>query len=176
MQRVIKNRNGFSLIELILALFVGTLLIGLTFETVINNVDSYAFQADRRSAMADARQALNRMSHELLRIESADISNITPTMISFFDEDNNYTDFRLTTNNGNLVVMRGSQILVDRVSSLTFNYYDETGTSITPDPVNINLVRQIEMSLSTISINEEGTITLTTKVTPRSFVGYSGYE
>lgn len=172
----LRNQNGFSLLELILALLVGGIVIGVSSQTLVSNVDSYSFITNRKAALGDVRYAINRISHELLRIGESDLQNIDSTRIDFYDSDGTLANFRLGTNGANLGLFRGSDLLVDRVSTFSLEYYDGDGNVVSPTSGNETLVKRIKMTITTEPKNDEGSITLSTVVTPRVFIGYSNYQ
>lgn len=172
----LKNQNGFSLTEVVLTLVVATMLAGVSSQTMMNNMDSYAFMATRRAAVADSRHSINQVSYELRGLTTAEITEITPTKISFKDTQGNSTNFRLATNGATLAVFRGSEVLLDRVNSFTFNYYNDQGQELSAEAGNIPNIRRIKVNITTAPVSDEGQIALSTIITPRQFIGYANYQ
>lgn len=176
MGKQLKNKNGFSLVELILALLLGVLFVGFGAKLVTDNIDLYTGMTARKASLADTRQAIDRMSYELRLVQENGITNISPTEIYFMDAQGQNTSFRLGTNGPALSIYRGNDLIVDRVSSFVVNYYDANGTEILPAPNTITDVKRIKLNIVTDEVNNEGNIVLSTMVIPRNFIGYSNYH
>lgn len=190
MLKRLKNNRGFSMLEMVLALVMGSLIVGATSQSLLDNAQSYTFIANRKSALGDARYAMNRMTQDILRLKSAGLVISSPLGIQFTDTDGaTPTGFYWAANSsgsGN-ALWRGDlsdgtaddQILIDNVSSFNVTYYDQANNALatTDDPAE---VRRIRIQLSTAAIEQggvnEGSVTLQTTVTPRDFIGYNGYQ
>lgn len=172
----IKNQNGFSLTEVVLTLVVATMIAGVSSQTMMNNVGSYAFMASRRATVADSRHSMNQISYELRGLTTAEVTEITPTKISFNDSSGSSTNFRLATNGSTLAVFRGNEVLLDRVNSFVLNYYNDQGQELSAEAGNIPNIRRIKVSIVTAPVSNEGQITLSTVITPRQFIGYANYQ
>lgn len=186
----LKNNRGFSMLEMVLALVMGALIVGATSQSLLDNVDSYTFIANRKSALGDARFAMNRMTQDFLKLNSNDSElNIAPggtaaiglTFKASYDEDCDQCGYYMAANgSGGNALWRGNgtdadqpdQILVDNISAFTLTYRDENNV-ITADPT---LVRRITIVLSTAEVSNEGSVTLQTTVAPRSYIGYANYQ
>lgn len=176
MQRL-KRTGGFSLIEVVLALVISAMVVGVTTEGMLNSVDSYSFIANRKSALGDVRYAMNRISEDMLRVNSGDITTTNATEIRFTDETAAATSYRLATNGSGLGVFRGADLMVDKVSAFTVAYYDGNGNVLDPTlggtPSN---TRRVKFTITTAPVSGEGSVTLTSTVTPREFLGYNNYQ
>lgn len=145
-------------------------------ESTINSINSYAFHSRRQLNLSDTRHAVNRMIHELIKTKTADITSISGTRIDFLEEiTGNPVNFRLDTSGGDVSLFRNDRILVDRVKTLIFKFYDASGNPLAADPSNIALVRRIGIDLEILPVDGEGTQKITTTFVPRSFVGYQKY-
>lgn len=174
--RFLKNHRGFTLVEVVLALVLGTIFMTTSSSMILNNIDSYQFQTSRKAALSDVRYALNRISRELRYLETTDITNIFSVKIDFLDETGTATNFRLVTSSGNLSLYRGTLVLIDRISSFSIKYYDDQGIELVADPASIPSVRRIKVSIASEPVAQEGVITLTTTITPRDFLDYNNYR
>lgn len=172
----LKNSHGFTLIELLLSIVVAGTIFGIAAETMMREADTYSFITNRKTTIADVRYAMNRMSHELLRVETSDIKDISGNKIDFTDENGNTTSFKLATNGSDLAVYRGSDILIPKVQTFTIEYQDGQGNTLTAEPGQISNVRRIKLSVATEAKSNEGSITLSTTVIPRDFIGYANYQ
>lgn len=172
----LKNNRGFSLIETVLGLCLGVAVLGLTSDALINNFDAATYISERKSELGDGRYAMNRMTDELLHVETADISSIQATQISFVSQSGESTNFRLAANGSEMGLYRGDNLLVDHVTSFELTYYDANGAEIAADLAQIPNLRRIKVSLTTGQSDGENNIVLSTLITPRVFVGYSSYQ
>lgn len=171
------NNRGFSMIEVILALVIGAMTVGITTESMINNVDSYVFLANRKAALGDVRYAMNRISQELLTVNTGNITTTNGTKVIFVNDSATNVEFKLAANGSKLGVFRNADLLVDNVSSFTFIYYDANGTQLDPlSAATPAATRRIKFTITTQALDNEGNITLSTIVTPRDFIGYNNYQ
>lgn len=166
-----KNQKGFSLIELVLYIALSGIVVGVVSQIMRVHLNSYAFIASRQSALADVRYALSRMTYELLRVETADIIAVSASEIQFVDEGGANTSFTLGASGSGQGIFRGAELLMFPVNSFQIKYYDSAGaeTAVIAD------IRKMELTVTTQALGDEGNITLSTMVTPRSFI-YEGYQ
>ena len=170
------NNHGFSLIETVLGLCMGVAVLGITSSTMLNNFDAGTYITERKAEIGDARYAMSRITDELLHVETADISNIQATQISFVSQSGESTNFRLAANGSGMGLYRGNNLLVDKVASFGLTYYDADGNAVAADAAQIPNVRRIKVSLTTGDSGGESNLALSTTITPRIFVGYSSYQ
>lgn len=165
------------MIETVLALVVGAMIVGVTTESMLNNVDSYTFIANRKAALGDARYAMNRISQELLTVNTGNLTTTGSTKIIFTDDSGASVEFKLAANGTKLGIFRNADLLVDNVSSFTFAYYDSNGTQLDPLAAGTPAAaKRIKFTVTTQAVDNEGNITLSTIVTPRDFIGYNNYQ
>lgn len=165
------------MIEVVLALVVGAMIVGITTESMINNVDSYVFLANRKAALGDARYAMNRISQELLTVNTGNITTTNGTKIVFTSDAATSVEFKLAANGSKLGIFRNSDLLVDNVSSFTFAYYDANGAQLDPLAAGTPAAtKRIKFTITTQAVDNEGNVTLSTIVTPRDFIGYNNYQ
>lgn len=164
------------MIELILSLAVVGALFGIASQTLIRQADTFSFIANRKTAIGDVRFALNRMSGELKHLETADIQDISATKINFIGRNGQATSFSLKTNGKNVSIFHGNEVLIPRVENFHLEYQDGQGKSLNPDPGEMPNVRRIKITVKTEPVADEGSITLSTTVVPRGFIGYTNYQ
>lgn len=175
MQTTLKDKTGFSLFELLLALLIGSLVIFGSFSLMNNYLSGYAFLANRKSALSDIRHAANRIASELIMLETSDIANISTTRLDFTDENGNTTHYRLDTNGPGLAIFRDGNLLVDRVKNFEIAYIDGNGNGLPPLPSSINNIRRIGVKIESAPLDQEGTIIIKKIITPRNFIGYDNF-
>lgn len=171
-----RSNRGFTLLELVLSLVVSGVVLGIVTETLMREAETYSFIANRKGAVADVRYALNRMTRELLRLDTPDIRDISATKIEFSDENGNVVSFGLAAAGQDLAVFRGGEVLVPRIRDFNIEYRDESGNLLSPDPGQIPFVRRIRLTIETDPVSDEGQIVLSTTVVPRAFLGYLDYQ
>ncbi|MDO8518976.1 MAG: prepilin-type N-terminal cleavage/methylation domain-containing protein [Deltaproteobacteria bacterium] len=165
------NNRGFTMIEMVLYMVVAAIITGVTVHVMRTHVNAYSFITNRHTALSDVSYALNRMSYELLRVETAEITAIAADSIDFTDDDGNAASFETAANADGTGLYRGDELLISPVTSFDLVYYDLNGieTNVIAD------VRSIKMTVVTAPQDTEGSITLSTMVTPRAFV-YENYQ
>ena len=154
---------------------ISSLVLTYAAECTLSNMNAYAFYAKRHSSLHDVRNTVNRINYELLDIRTGDITDISPTSISYVDTDGNNSNFHLGVLGDSLAVFRLDKPLVNRLDTFTIHYYDNAGNELIADPANISDIKRIGLSLVTQPIDGEGSISITTTVVPRYFLGYNNY-
>lgn len=177
----LKNNNGFTLLEIIVALAISAIMFGLAAETLINQAEISSFISGRKTSIADLRHALGLMTDELQHINTADIIDISSTKIEFYDEEGNATCYELGADGSDLAIYRGNDdVLLPHVNDFDIEYQDGDGNtlSLTPDQIATSIAetRRIKLSITTEPKGNKGTITLNSLVIPREFLGYSNYQ
>lgn len=174
--KILNNNKGFTLIELLLSIVITGAIFGIAAETMIRQAESYSFITNRKTSIADVRFAMNRISHDILRLESSDIQDIGATSISFTAEDGSASGFTLGADGSDLAIYRGGDILVPNVSTFNIEYQTGTGDVIDPEEEQIVNVRRIKITIITEPVGGEAPISLSTTVIPRSFIGYANFQ
>lgn len=173
------NQRGFTLLELLLAMTIAGIIFGVATETMMRQADTYSFVANRKSTMADLRHAMKQITYEFMRLGSDDILDISETDIDFIDSEGNTTSFELNTaatGDGSLSLYSGSEEIVQNIQSFELEYQDGSGNVLDADAEQIADVRRIKVTIKTEAVANEGSITLSTLVTPREFIGYNGFQ
>lgn len=169
--KTLQNEKGFTLVELVLYLVISSIIMLTASQSMVSNLEAYSFVSARQSNLADARYALNRIYQEVLLIDTDDIISIGGTSFQFVDADGTNTSFGLGQVNGVTSLVRGAEALISPVGNLQISYYDQDG-NVT---ALANEVRTIQFTITTLAVDDEGDLTLTTSVTPRKFI-YANYQ
>jgi prepilin-type N-terminal cleavage/methylation domain-containing protein len=116
------KQKGFTLIEMIIVIVI--LGVVATFAGMMISVAARGSnqQYQLSSAGAEAQQGLERMAREI-RIALPSTLTMNATSVSFTDVNGESISFSLSSGN----LLRGSNVLIEGVSSLTFSYYDSAG-------------------------------------------------
>ncbi len=172
----VKKNRGFTLIEILIAIFIVTLIgiIIINFQIDVFSINKIS--SDNLNAQTDARNALKTMSAELRSMSPSnngsyaiaiaatssiifytDIDNDTlKEQIHYFQDGSNLkkgvikpTGLPLTYNPANEDISNLVSNLANGTSSLFYYYdknYDGTGEALT-DPINIPLIRLIKINI-----------------------------
>ncbi len=212
MKKVKKNRNaGFSLVELLIAMTITLVLLGLATQLFSRALGTRARESRRTDALTSAQAALNVMSHEISNagygivvdpntksasngIVTADSNqqrlhfrgNIENTeTVSSLATDDPGEDityfFDAATNSIVRYDARGinvntplTSVVVNRISNVTFTYFDYTGSNSTPTQAttptaNTGRVRiNVSVTLDPVQGQPDGTVQFTSDVTLRN--------
>lgn len=163
--------RGFSALEVVLYVALSAIIVGVTVPILRTHINAYSFITNRHTALSDVSYALNRISHELLRVETADITAIAADSIEFVDDDGIATEFSVAANGTVNALYRGNELLLSPVQTFAMEYYD-LNNNVT---ANITDIRKFEITITTAAVSNEGTITLSTHVMPRAFI-YENYQ
>lgn len=167
MRKSLANQKGFSLLEIILSLFLISVLFAVTSLIMTKGMDSYIFASDRESLLDDAGYAVDRMTREIQRLGSGSLTSISSTQIDFTDSLGNSTSFRL---NGTSLY-RGNDLLLKGVMSFSFTGYDSAG-NVTAQAEN---VRRILFTLSVLPTGQSSAIKSQSSIFLRNYM-YLNYK
>lgn len=167
----LKRTSGFTIIELVLYVSLASMIFYVASTVLFEQVDAYGVITQRQRALSDSRAAMDRITHELLRLQTSDIIAIASTQLDFTDEDSLTASFRQAANGSLQAIYRINDLLLSPITSLTFQYYD-SADAITAVIAN---VRKIKATIVTDEIGNEGEITVSSIVTPRAFI-YENYQ
>ncbi len=156
-----KGKEGFTLIEIILVLVIIGVLAGILIEPFRLGVKSYIGIETRADLTSQAREATSRMVREMRNIRkqadnTPEINTANATSIIFTDVQDNGVTFSLSGS----TVLRNTNILADKVSSLQFRYFDGSNTELTSFPL-IGADRDKVRRILVILTMQEGTETVT---------------
>ena len=163
MRKFVKGKEGYTLIEIVLVLVIIGVLAGILIEPLRQGIQSYVGIETRADLTSQAREATMRMVRELRNIRgqsdnTPEISTANATSITFTDVMDNGVTFSLSGS----TVLRGPNILADKVSSLQFRYFDGSNTELTSLPL-IGADREKVRRILVIMAMQEGgeTVTMT---------------
>lgn len=168
------NSSGFSSVELVIAMVIMLTIMGVASSLFSRALTTRLRESSRTDALTSAQAALNVISREIsnsgygltgngIVIADSDpgklhfLSNITNTNEVFTDPGENLTFYYDPTTksilrydvNGNGVGRPQTSIIVNRISSLSFLYWDFDGTN---PPVGPNLVPSVNTSRVRVTV------------------------
>jgi len=168
MIKIISNKKGFSLIELmVVVVILGLMVLGLvTFFT--GGVRSWISGQSQLEAQRNARQAMDSMVREIREGDSIDESS-TNSYIKFYTPFGPSSGYSYSYNESNREIKEGTVSLIQNVKECTFTYYDKNKVLINPpesDKVSI-----VKINLE-VDVDADGNpdITLNTNVNLRNYV------
>ena len=173
---LIKNKNGFSLIEMMVALgILSLIIIGLvTFFT--GGTRSWVTGQHQLEAQRNARLAMDRMVKEIREgksITSGSETSIT-VRVPHFDVDGDIDSYYSVTyalNGTTTTIQRDTNPLIDNVLKTTgediFEYYNSSDTEVTPPDATVS---KIHINLK-VDVDKDSSpdINLNTDVKIRNF-------
>jgi prepilin-type N-terminal cleavage/methylation domain-containing protein len=136
----VKNKNGFTLIEMMVALGILSLIIIGLVTFFSGGTRAWVTGQYQLEAQRNARLSMDRMVRE---IREADYIKYTSTsiLIDFHTPFHGNISYSLSGND----LKRGSNTVINNVLTLDFSYFDNSGTEIDsplsePDESNISKV------------------------------------
>lgn len=166
---IVKNRNGFTLVEIILTMVLLSLMIGVASVMMGRGADSYNLVASRTEGLDQARFALLRIQREILTLRQIN-AGCTDKIFNFQDSLGQNVSFSVAGNELDYAAV-GAAIgdpLVKQLlpTAAVFSYFDGSGNQIN----NFNQVpaqaKRIQVSLF-VQLNANGSVNVSTDVTPR---------
>ena len=157
----IKNlfkRRGFTLVELVLSIALVGVLAGVLGVALFQGVKGFDLVSSRKSTLAQARLAMERMVREIRLIQqSSDVVNVSSTTQFNFEYPHG-TSIQYALSGGNL--MRNTDVLARNVNALAFTYLDGAGVAT----ATAAQVRSVRIQLTLNAPNSHGTLTLRTQI------------
>ncbi|MDD5668977.1 MAG: prepilin-type N-terminal cleavage/methylation domain-containing protein [Candidatus Omnitrophica bacterium] len=132
-----KRARGVTIIELIMVIVIVGLITAVSGMYIKETVDLWRFLSFRNELVNEGRMALMKMAREIRQIKNhSSISVANSSQITFTDINNHVISYQLS--NGNLVRTYDgvSNTLADRVTALTFIYYNSANAVLTPLPLD----------------------------------------
>lgn len=146
------KQRGFTLLEIIIVVSLLALMSLAVSRFYSNSLIASQTTQNTTDALWQGRLALARMVIDFRSIQSANAITVNTTnRLVFTDINGTSYDYQLSGTN----LLCNSQVLARGVNSLTFSYYDKTG-SVTSTVSNI---RYIKISLTVTKNNTNFTIT-----------------
>lgn len=172
----VQNNKGFTLVELLLSIVIAGAIFGLAAETLIRQAETYSFITGRKTTINDLRHAMNTMSYELMRIEEGDITEIADNSIAFTDSNGEAASYNLNVYEDSMALYAGDNVLVPNVENFTIEYQDGDGTVLEATPDAVDNVKRIKITIITEPVGNEESMTVSTTIIPRDFLGYTNYQ
>ncbi|OPY12578.1 MAG: hypothetical protein A4E70_01462 [Syntrophus sp. PtaU1.Bin005] len=186
-----KNARGFSLVELMVALAVGSIILAALYSLFSAQNKSLSTQELIVEMQQNARAAMDMMATEMhmtgydpAGTTSSGITSASANSITFTQDQNGDNDvvdanenITYSYDSGNLRINRntggGAQPYAENVEALNFSYYDAAGATT----ATLASIRKIKIEIRTRTARKDPnystnsgyrTYTLTSYVTPRN--------
>lgn len=160
------NKKGFTLVELILTILVMGIIAVVSAQVLMRGIDTYSLITSRKDALQRARMSMDRMTDELALVNSARLTAIGDTSISFTDALGAASDFRMVVTQTGQQLFRGSDFLSSGIGLIDFDFYQSNGGAAIV-PAN---ARRINIELTIQTVGGYGSIPLRAEVFPRNFM------
>ena len=163
MGKFVKGKEGFTLIEIVVVLVIVGVLAAILIEPFRQGIQSYLGIETRSDLTSEAREATTRIVREIRNIQKKandkpNIASADATSITFVDNRGTTISFSLAGS----TVLRDTNILADKVSSLEFRYFKGDNTALTTFPLSaadLDDVRRVLVILAMQEGNESVTMT-----------------
>ena len=162
-----KDNRGFTLIELMVSMVIGSVLMIAIISTYQNQLQSHLTQQSVVDMHQNARAAMHVMKQEIQMAgfdttKTADATVLVATANDFqfqvdFNEDGDCDDanevIRYALSNGNLGRATGGgglQPVAENIDAINFVYYDENMNAFVPTPGNtteLDAIRLVQVTL-----------------------------
>jgi len=137
------NRKGFTLVELVIVISVTGIIAVIAGSILLGVIDAWTFKFNRSDMLRDARLAINRMVREIRTVrDSTSIITASSGQFRFIDYSGSADiTYSLLGTNLNRTENTVANLLAENVSSLTFRYYNASGTELPTPTVPANIKR-----------------------------------
>ena len=151
-----KKNKGFTLVELVIVIIIIGIAASVLGFMLLGTIKAWTFKFNRNDILWDGRLALNRMTREIRAIKNGAPSVPTQPTSSRFefvytvDTVDKDTIYSLSSTNLYRTENGIQNLLSENVSSLTFTYYNSSGTEI-PSPAfdpSATDIRRVRINLT----------------------------
>jgi len=135
-----RKLKGFTLIELIIVIAITGIVIAGSSSLLLRGVEAYTAGKTDLNASWQANVATERMTRDLRAASSITIA--TSSEFAVNDIGGTAIDYKVVSNQ----LFRNTQVLADKVQSVTFTYYDTNGSVTT----TVSAIRYVGITMSII--------------------------
>ena len=155
--------KGFTLIELVMTMVLIGIIAYIVATALTTGIKAYFTTDFRKEALDQSRIAMERMTRETRNLrDSSSVIASSPTQFNFTDIDGNAINFIWTSPN----ITRNADTLATSITSLLFEYVDNTGGVVAGGGFVAGTTRRIRITLTATKNTES--VTLQSEVWPRS--------
>jgi prepilin-type N-terminal cleavage/methylation domain-containing protein len=153
---MIKDKEGFTLIEIVMTLVIMVILFGVGAQILNNTLHSWNIVTLRKEMLLGSRLSMTRMLYHIRHANISKITTFDPAHFVFTDIKNRDINLNL---NGTLLQKNG-RILADSLQSGTgvhFTYLDSNGNAATvsTDIRRVKIKLNFQKGNQTLSIESE---------------------
>ncbi len=157
MEYSINSKNGFTLIEIIIAIVVIAITMGIGSLVISNIMRSYHLVTTRKELLFNGRVAINRMIREIRHIEKINVKEANRLKFSAnINNSSNDIDYKLKSTD-TTKLMRNNDILANYLKNLKFEYYKDSDKNIA---VSNEEVKYVKINIALEDIHYEQTLYL----------------
>jgi prepilin-type N-terminal cleavage/methylation domain-containing protein len=128
MKYLIKNKKGFTLIEILVTLVAMTILFGVGAQVLNTTMLSWNMVTLRKGMLYNGRLGMTRMLFDIRHADITKITTFAPTHFVFTDITNKTSDFEQVGTN----LLKNGNILADSLQNangVQFTYLDPNGNA-----------------------------------------------
>ena len=186
------NKRGFTLIELMMSMFIGLLILGGMVTFFVSQSRTYTAHTIQIDTLQEARSVMRILLTDIrlagYKKYGASFNGIAAAtdksirILADLDQDGLTTgsneDITITYNPNTAILTRNSDVLCENASNMSFSYMLADG-SVTSAPTDLTQIREITLNLSIRSrLIDPTTMTykvfdLNSNITPRN-LAYGG--
>jgi len=123
----LKKRAGFTLIEMVMVIFLMSLFSSVLGYLMLQMIESSQLGFDLESLDWNVRESLERMTRDMRQINPNNITTMTSSNLVFTDQTGSAQNYQYTSPS----ISHNGNGLVNNIGSFAFSYFDDTGTSTT---------------------------------------------
>lgn len=147
-----KNKNGFTLIEFIMVIALSGLIFLALAQSAVITIRSWDIVLSGNLLIGQAEVAFSRMAREIRQIQNeTSLLTAQASSISFTNADGVQITYDIQGNQLRRFFNSATNVAIDDVTALTFQYLDEDG-NIIANPVTSPSATNVRMVRMTISI------------------------
>jgi prepilin-type N-terminal cleavage/methylation domain-containing protein len=169
--KILSRAYGYTMMELIIVITILGLLAAGSMQLIFQGYQAYSTGKQASDANWQGLIALSRMGREIHLIASPNSIDSASTASTLTFTDNSNTTITYSLSGTNLQRAEGAtaaQNLADGISSMTLNYYDSSGTAVTP-PLTTTTAATIDyVQITLVILKNNASYTLQTTINARN--------
>jgi|Deesub1362B_J571_1020462.scaffolds.fasta_scaffold02760_5 prepilin-type N-terminal cleavage/methylation domain-containing protein len=118
------KQAGFTLVELVVAIAVSTILVGLLSRFMLMGFEAHRYVDRRKDMVREARLAVHFLNRDLRQVRNRNgVIEATNTVFRYWDYSNQQMEYRYSDG----VIFRNGRKLATGIEDFTFRYFASDG-------------------------------------------------